>query len=97
MQLLAVSAEADARAKLWFDMALRWKWDSDSLVSGVTLEPRVVDARLALHDFRLRRISKLDGPAVRELSNSLREVVEHVLAERHDKLVAHAAGRSEND
>ena len=52
----------------------------------VTIDPRVVDARLQLSNFRLRRVSNAKGPVVRELGEGLQKLIEHEL--KGPKLVA---------
>jgi hypothetical protein len=51
------------------------------------VQPEAVAADLDLMEFRLERISKLDGPLVKELGDSLRSQVEKRLEAKRGKLV----------
>jgi hypothetical protein len=88
VQLYSVSAEADARVRLWARVAVATHVDFTRFPPDVSLEPQVVEARFEIPDFRIRRIGALNGPVVRSLSHSIREAVEAKLAEDNIKLVA---------
>jgi hypothetical protein len=51
------------------------------------LAPTITAAELDILDFKLRRISRADGPLVRSLSHTVREQLEDKLAEDNEKLV----------
>ena len=61
--------------------------DAGKVPPDLLLSPRVTSADLEIVDFRLDRVSDLDGPLVRSLSSTVREIVEDKLAEKRDKLV----------
>jgi len=88
IQLASFSVDADARAELHIQCELGIKIDSSTLPPGVVLEPVVTGANLDLASFKLRSISKLDGPLVHELGESLEDRVAKELDERSDKLVS---------
>lgn len=88
IQLFSVSAEADARVRLWAAADVATRLDPTRFPPDVFLAPEVTAARLEILDFKLRRISDLSGPLVRSLSHSAREALEEKLAEDNAKLVA---------
>jgi hypothetical protein len=89
VQLVSLSADCDARAKLTASLAVRLKLDSSGkLVPDVLIEPEIVSARLELDDFRLRRLSQAHGPLVKLMGKEAREVIEDELAERNGELAA---------
>lgn len=88
IQLASFSVDADARAELRIQCELGIRIDSATLPPSVVLEPEVTGADLHLAKFKLQSISKLDGPLVHELGESLEDRVAKELEERSDKLVA---------
>jgi hypothetical protein len=88
VQLYSISAEADAKIRLRMQCELGMSVALAGFSPRVQLEPRITDANLQLIDFRLHRISKLDGPVVKELGRALRTVLREELERRNDKLVA---------
>ena len=79
VHLVALEMEGDSQIKLKLDcevgVELGWK---DRLPS-VTIDPKVTNAKLALSEFHLRRVSNAKGPLVQELSSGLRRLVQHEL------------------
>ena len=88
VQLISLSAEADARLRLRAELAVALKLDGAKWPPDVSLEPRVTKADLDILEFKLRRISHFDGPLVKSLSSSVREVLEDKIAEDRKKLLA---------
>jgi hypothetical protein len=88
VQLYSVSAEADARVRLWASVEITTKVDLTRFPPDVALDPQVTAAKFEIPDFRIRRLGGLKGPVVRSLSHSTREAVEAKLAEDNPKLVA---------
>lgn len=88
VQLFSVSAEADARVRLWAAVDVATRLDPTRFPPDVFLSPEVTAAKVEILDFKLRRISDLSGPLVRSLSHSVREALEEKLAEDNAKLVA---------
>jgi hypothetical protein len=87
VQLISVSAAADARVRLRVHCNLGLQLDPTKLPPDVILDPQVTDAALELVDFRLRRISDLHGSVVHELGKGVRDVIEHKLEEKRPRLV----------
>lgn len=88
VQLYSVSAEADARVRLWAAVEVTTHVDITRFPPDVALAPQVTAAKFAIPDFRIRRIGGFQGPVVRSLSHTTREAVEAKLAEDNAKLVA---------
>jgi hypothetical protein len=88
IQLFSLSAEADARVRFTAHVEVATRIDPTVFPPDVYLAPSVTTAKLDIVDFKLRRISRADGPLVRALSHSVREMLEDKLAEDNEKLVA---------
>jgi hypothetical protein len=88
VQLYSLSAEADARVKLWAKAEVATHMDLTRFPPDVSLDPQITAAKLEIPDFRMRRIGELHGPLVRALSYATREALEDKLAEDNEKLVA---------
>ncbi|MEX2174762.1 MAG: hypothetical protein WD872_10400 [Pirellulaceae bacterium] len=88
VQLFSLSAEADAHVRLTAHAEIATRLDPTVFPPDVHLSPTITKAKLDILDFKLRRISRLDGPVVRSLSDSVREVLEEKLADDNRKLVA---------
>lgn len=86
VQLVSLSAEADARVRLRASCQLALRLDPSRLPPDVVLKPTVDRAELELLDFRLRRVSDLHGPLVRQLGRALEDVVEDKLTASRDRL-----------
>jgi len=87
VQLLSISAEADARVRMRATCEMSLRLDVTRFPPDVILEPKVVRADLKLVDFHLVRISDLDGPLVREFGEELHDVLQDEIADRQVKLV----------
>ena len=88
VQLYSVSAEADARVRLWAKVMVATHMELTRFPPDVWLEPEITAAKFEIPDFRMRRIGELHGPLVRSLSHSTRKALEEKLAEDNEKIVA---------
>ena len=88
VQLVSLCAEADADVRLTLQGDLAARIDLTHAIPDLELDPVVRDADLYVKDFRMREISQLDGPFVKMLSASVREVLEDEITKRRTKLVA---------
>ena len=79
IHLIAFEILGDSSLQLSLDCEVGVRLVSTEGNRGVTIDPRVIDSRLTLTDFHLRRISNADGPVVRELGDGLRRLIEHEL------------------
>ena len=88
LQLYSISAEADARVRLWAKVEVATHMDLTRFPPDVSLDPEVIAAKLEIPDFRMRRIGEFHGPLVRSLSHATREALEEKVADDNAKLVA---------
>jgi hypothetical protein len=88
VQLVSLSAEADAVVRVRGTVEVALKLDPTKLPPDVYLEPKVISANATIADFELRRVGKLNGPLIRSLSDETRDVIEAELKERRPKLVS---------
>jgi hypothetical protein len=88
VQVFSLSAEADAKVRLTAHAEIATRLDPTVFPPDVHLAPTITTAKLEILDFKLRRISRADGPLVRSLSHTVREALEDKLAEDNEKLVA---------
>ena len=54
---------------------------------AVLVDPVVRTADVQIHNFQMRSISQFEGPLVKSLSASVRELLEDEIADRRQKLV----------
>jgi hypothetical protein len=76
VHLGAYEAEGDATVRLWIDGEIAIEAAPAEYLVGIAVRPHVSNARLAIDDFNVTRISDVSGPVVRELGDSLRGVIE---------------------
>jgi hypothetical protein len=88
VQLISLSTDAEADVHLRLRCEVSVRFDFADLVPAVSIQPEVTDADLRLVTFRVRRISKLDGPLVHELGKNLRGVLERKIEQKRAKMVA---------
>jgi hypothetical protein len=87
VQLISLSAEADADVRLVMQCTFRVNLDLSHLPPEIVVDVHVDDADVTIRRFRMRRISQLSGPLVKQLSHEVREVLEDQIAKRQDKMV----------
>ena len=88
VQLYSLSAEADARVRLWTQAEVATQMNLTRFPPDISLDPEITAARLEIPDFRIRRLGEFHGPLVRSLSHATREALEEKLADDNEKLVA---------
>src|SRR5262245_36444077 len=79
IQIFSLSAEADARVRLWARCEIATRLDPTRFPPDVYLDPEVTAAKFDIPEFKLRRVGHADGPIVRSLSNAAREALEDKL------------------
>jgi hypothetical protein len=87
VQLWSLHLDADATVDLKLTSETAIKLDPAKFPPDVLLAPKVTSAVIELSDFRLNRVSKADGPLVKSLSATLREVVEDEIKDRNQEIV----------
>jgi hypothetical protein len=87
VQLISLSAEADADVQLVMQCTFRINLDLSHLPPEVVVDVKVDEADVTIRRFRMRRVSQLSGPLVKQLSHEVREVLEDQIAKRREKMV----------
>jgi hypothetical protein len=87
IQLISISANADATAKLNATCEVDVVMNPLKVPPDIEFRPKVVAAHLELVNFRVHRISQIGGPLAKHLGNNLREILEDKLRDYDDKLV----------
>jgi hypothetical protein len=88
IQLISLGAEADATVQVVLQCDLATRLDTSTIPPGLEFDPVVRQADLQIKDFRVRRISQVNGPLVKALSASVREMLEDEIEHRRAKLLA---------
>lgn len=86
VQLFSLSANADAAVVLTMGCSIAARLDPTHLPPDVVFDARIESADLQMTDFRLRRISDVSGPIVRELGRGIRDLLEDELRKRRHEL-----------
>lgn len=79
VHLIALEAECDTSVRLSLDAEVAIEAAPSSLLTGIAVRPEITAARLKLDEFRLTRVSDVRGPAVHELGDGLRHLIEDEL------------------
>lgn len=79
VHLIALEMEADLRLRVEIRGEVGLQATIVDGAAAVAVQPVVTDAKLALDDLNIRRISEARGPVVRELSDGIRGVLEDEL------------------
>lgn len=88
VQLVSLSAEADAQILLQGTVEIALRLDASKLPPDVLLVPTVTAADAQIATFELQRVGKFDGPLVKSLSDETRDMLAAEIAERRPKLVS---------
>lgn len=89
VQLISLSADAEARVRLKVTCAVQTRLEkSTGFVPDVVFEPEVVAAQVLLEEFRLKRISQLHGPLVKELGEEAHDLLQDEIDDRNAEIVA---------
>ena len=87
VQLISLSADADARVELRLSCKLAMSLDITQLPPDVVFHPQVDDARLDITYFRVDRISEVGGTLAKELGHGIERVLQKKVDEKRDRLV----------
>lgn len=87
VQLISVSAKADALVRMKVDCQVDIKLLPVSFPPDVEFRPTVTDASMELLEFRVHEISQIHGEAAQWIGDGIRDVLDRKLAEYKDKLV----------
>ena len=88
VQMYSVSADADAdvRMRAWCRVGTRL--DASRFPPDVIIAPTVDKADLDVTRFKLRSVSKLDGPMVKQLGKRVHKVLDNKIEEKRQQLPA---------
>jgi len=87
VQLISVSAKADALVRMKIDCQVDIKLLPVSFPPDVEFRPTVTDASMELLEFRVHEISQIHGEAAQWIGDGIQDVLDRKLAEYKDKLV----------
>lgn len=87
VRLFSISADAIADVALKLDCRLSSKLDASHLPPDILLRPKVVAAEMRLKRFKLKHVSKADGPIVREFGDGIETLIRKELKKKNEKLV----------
>jgi hypothetical protein len=79
VHVIALEVEGDMQMRLQIDGEIALQATVVNGSAAIAAHPVVTDARLALDEFHLRRVSDARGPIVRELSDGVRSIAEDEL------------------
>ncbi len=79
VHVIALEVEGDMQMRLQIDGEIALQATVVNGSAAIAVQPVVTDARLALDEFHLRRVSDARGPIVRELSDGVRSIAEDEL------------------
>jgi hypothetical protein len=86
-QTISISASADATVRLSLVIDIRLLFNPLKLPPDIYFRPQVREAHVQLDHFRLRRVSQLDGPLVKEIGKGLRKELERRLDDYDQQLI----------
>ena len=87
VQLISISTNADATVELNIACDIQVLVNPLKIPPDVEFRPVVTDARVALREFEVHRISQIHGPLAELLGKGIREVLDNRLEDYREKLV----------
>jgi len=87
VQLIALSTDAEAAVRMRLSCAVGIKIDTKDSLPAVGVDAEVTDAQLEMTDFRVSRISRIDGALAHELGKGLRDILEEKIEEKQQNMV----------
>jgi hypothetical protein len=87
IKLLNANVEADSRIEARLDCEMAIDWKPSGVLGQLSIEPKVIGARLELVDFDLKKVSKIEGRAAHELGERLQNTLAKKLHAEEPKLV----------
>jgi hypothetical protein len=87
VQLISVSADAEADVKLRLRCQVGFDFQLVDYLPAVSVDPEVTRADLRLIRFRVRRISQIRGALAHELGKGLRDLLERKIETKRYKMV----------
>jgi hypothetical protein len=87
VQLYSLSAEGEARVRLQSHVSMKMVFAGDALPPDILLSPKFTSAELILEDLQIQRVSRAEGPLVKQLSGLVESGVDDYLADHRQQLV----------
>lgn len=87
VQMYSIGAEIDIDVRLRADVVLTLGLLPATFPPMITVKPEIKSADLELTRFKIRKVGALEGPVIRSLSSTVREIVEDKLADNRQNLI----------
>jgi hypothetical protein len=87
IKLFNANAQADSQIEARLDCEIAWDWKASGILGRFTIEPKVTGAQIELVEFDLKKVSKIEGWAARELGENFKGVIAKKLHDEEPKLV----------
>lgn len=87
VQLYSISADGTTNVTLHLVTTIGTRLDFSNLPPDVCLSPVVNNATLTVHDFRIKRVSKLGGEFAQQVGRGVRKILDDKIKEYETKLV----------
>lgn len=87
VQLIALTADTRSLVSLKISCEVKGSLDLTRLPPDMVVRPVVTSAALDLKEFEVDRISKLDGPVIRELGSGAKSILQSKIKEYQPKIV----------
>lgn len=79
IHFITLTAEGNTKLRLRLDCEVGLSLEKATMLAGVGIHPKIVNAHLDLDDFDLNRVSKIRGALAHELGDGLRYLIEEEL------------------
>lgn len=86
IKLFNVVAEAESKVESRIDCEIAWDWKPGGLLGQISVEPKVTGVRIDLVEFELKKLSKIEGWAARELGENFKGTIARKLHSEEPKL-----------
>jgi hypothetical protein len=90
VRTLSASAEAETSAVVELDCDVRTTVRTVGFLPEIVLEPKIVDARLDMEEFKLTKLGELPRGLAREFSDEAKKIALHYLRKQDEKALAKA-------
>jgi hypothetical protein len=87
VQLYSVSVDGHADVQLLASVELGTSLDITKFPPDLIFDPKITDAEIELHEFRIDRVSKAGGEFSQQLSKNVQSILERKIDEKEAKLI----------
>lgn len=88
VKLFSITAHADAKARLMLAGTVRFRLNVLKLPPDVTIVPNIERASVELLEYRLRKLSRIDGDAAKLLGKGMRGAIDDKIEDVNETLAA---------